>query len=171
MGPLGTEEIVAIFVLALLLFGPKELPKLGKTIGKALAEFRRAQSELKSTFDREMRNIEREANLKELKELTSTAYQANSYNYDNSSYDASYYEGSYESNVAAEPVNGTSGEHGTSAEHEGDPAAPLQIEAATGTIPAGEQNGHGDHATIPTSATVSSSSNGHNHSSPEETAG
>ena len=57
MGTLGIPEMMFIFVLALLLFGPKELPKLGRTVGKALAEFRRAQSELKATFDREMRNL------------------------------------------------------------------------------------------------------------------
>ncbi len=60
MGPLGWQETVFIFVLALLIFGPKKLPELGKTIGKALTEFRRASSELKSTWDREMSNIERE---------------------------------------------------------------------------------------------------------------
>ena len=48
MGTLGIPEMMFIFLLALLLFGPKELPKLGKTVGKALAEFRRAQSELKA---------------------------------------------------------------------------------------------------------------------------
>src|ERR1700691_1612395 len=94
MWTLGPEEMVAIFILALLLFGPKELPKLGRTIGKAMTEFRRAQSELKSTFDREMRNLERETGIKELAETT---FNSNSYNYDNqaacdtSSYDASYH--------------------------------------------------------------------------------
>ena len=60
MGPLGVQETVFIFVLALLIFGPKKLPELGKTIGKAMSEFRRASSELKATFDREMNAIERE---------------------------------------------------------------------------------------------------------------
>src|SRR5580693_3093677 len=96
MGSLGTPEMVAIFILALLLFGPKELPKLGKTIGKAMTEFRRAQSELKSTFNREMQNLERETGIKE---LTATAFNSNSYNYDQSSYDTSYYDGSYNSTV------------------------------------------------------------------------
>ena len=50
-GTLGMQEIVFIFILALLLFGPKKLPELGRTFGKALTEFRRAQNELKSTFD------------------------------------------------------------------------------------------------------------------------
>ena len=36
MGPLGWQEMMVIFVLALLIFGPKKLPELGKTIGKAM---------------------------------------------------------------------------------------------------------------------------------------
>ena len=60
MGPLGLQETIVIFVLALLIFGPKKLPELGKTIGKAMTEFRRASSELKSTWDREMSAMERE---------------------------------------------------------------------------------------------------------------
>lgn len=60
MGPLGMGEIIVLFVLALLIFGPKKLPELGKTFGKGMAEFKRASNELKSTFQREMDNIERE---------------------------------------------------------------------------------------------------------------
>ena len=60
MGPIGVPEMIFIFVLALLVFGPKKLPELGRSFGKGLAEFRRASSELKSTFQREMDNIEAE---------------------------------------------------------------------------------------------------------------
>ncbi len=60
MGPLGMGEIVVIFVLALLIFGPKKLPELGKTFGKGMAEFKRASNELKTTFQREMDSIEHE---------------------------------------------------------------------------------------------------------------
>ena len=60
MGTLGFGEMALIFIAALVLFGPKKLPELGKTVGKALTEFRRARDELKSTFDREMQAIERE---------------------------------------------------------------------------------------------------------------
>ena len=62
MGPVGVPEMVVIFLVALVLFGPKKLPELGKMLGKAISEFRRAQSELKATFEREMHNLEREAN-------------------------------------------------------------------------------------------------------------
>jgi sec-independent protein translocase protein TatA len=85
MGPLGWPETVFIVLLALLLFGPKKLPELGRMLGKAITEFRRASSELRSTFDREMRNLERETEA--LKETAVSHYQ-DSYNYDNSSYDA-----------------------------------------------------------------------------------
>ncbi len=86
MGPLGWQETIFIFLLALLIFGPKKLPELGKTIGKAMTEFRRASSELKSTFDREMRNLERETEpIRE--ETNKIAYDT--YNYDSSyPYDA-----------------------------------------------------------------------------------
>ena len=94
MGPLGWQETVFLFVLALLIFGPKKLPELGKTIGKAMTEFRRASSELKATFDREMHQIEREN--ESLKEVTQK-YATDTYNYDNY-YDSGAYGGeSYDS--------------------------------------------------------------------------
>ena len=60
MGSLGWQETLAIFLLALILFGPKKLPELGRTLGKAITEFRRASSELRSSFDREMKSLEQE---------------------------------------------------------------------------------------------------------------
>ena len=63
MGPIGIPEMMAIFMIALLLFGPKKLPELGRTLGKALSEFRRAKNELKSTFESHMQELEREARL------------------------------------------------------------------------------------------------------------
>jgi sec-independent protein translocase protein TatA len=86
MGPIGYPEMVFIFVLALLLFGPKKLPELGRTIGKAWTEFNRAKTELKATFEREMRTLERET--ESIKEVTNTYYH-DSYNYD---YASSSYE-------------------------------------------------------------------------------
>ena len=61
MGTLGGQEIAVIFILALVLFGPKKLPELGRTIGKAITEFRRASNDLKATFEREMQTLERES--------------------------------------------------------------------------------------------------------------
>lgn len=93
MGPLGMQEMVFIFILALLIFGPKKLPELGKTLGKAMTEFRRASNELKSTFDREMSNLERETE-STTKELSSN-FNYDTYNYESSSYDSGTYGSEY----------------------------------------------------------------------------
>jgi len=58
MGSIGAPELIIIFVVALIVFGPKKLPELGKSLGKGLAEFRKASNELKSTIEREVRNVE-----------------------------------------------------------------------------------------------------------------
>src|ERR1035438_8271047 len=87
MGPLGWPEMVFIFFLALVLFGPKKMPELGRTVGKALTEFRRASNELKSTFDREMKSLEQET--ESFKEI-SNQFQSDTYSYDYSSYESTY---------------------------------------------------------------------------------
>lgn len=161
MGPLGTQELILIFFLALLLFGPKELPKLGKTIGKAMTEFRRAQSELKATFDREMINLERETGIKE---LAQTTYQPDSYNYDYSSHDSSYYDGSYDSTVTNTTTTGASATLGAGS------AAPLQLEAAAGSIASGHlEAGHVEHHAEVSETPVAAghSEPGHSVASPE----
>ncbi len=58
---IGMPELMIIFVIALLVFGPKELPKIGKTIGKAMGEFRRASEELKEGIQREIEAAEKES--------------------------------------------------------------------------------------------------------------
>jgi sec-independent protein translocase protein TatA len=60
MGPVGVPEMIFIFLLALVLFGPKKLPELGRTIGRAISEFRRAQNELKATLQHHMGELEKE---------------------------------------------------------------------------------------------------------------
>jgi len=55
MGSLGMQEIVIIFIIALIVFGPRKLPELGKTIGKGLAEFKKASNDLKQTWEDEVR--------------------------------------------------------------------------------------------------------------------
>jgi len=47
-------ELILIFVVALLVFGPKKLPEIGKSLGKGLAEFKRASDELKKTIEQEI---------------------------------------------------------------------------------------------------------------------
>jgi sec-independent protein translocase protein TatA len=95
MGPIGMQEMMGIFIIALLLFGPKKLPELGKLLGKGLTEFRRAKNELKSTFETHLRELEREANVDaELKKSTSSypaSIPASTYSYDESG----HYEPSY----------------------------------------------------------------------------
>ncbi len=54
MGPIGVPEMLFILVVALLIFGPKRLPEFGRTIGKALGEFRRATHDLKRSIDVEV---------------------------------------------------------------------------------------------------------------------
>lgn len=61
VGSIGVPEMIFVFVLALLIFGPRKLPELGRNLGKALTEFRRASNELRSTVEDEMRNLEKEA--------------------------------------------------------------------------------------------------------------
>ena len=58
MGQLGFSEMLVIFVVALLVFGPKKLPELGKSLGKGIREFRKATDELKSTWDEQVRDIQ-----------------------------------------------------------------------------------------------------------------
>jgi TatA/E family protein of Tat protein translocase len=62
---LGMPEMIFIFLLALVLFGPKKLPELGRQLGKALAEFKKASNEFKSQLETEMLNIELEERAKQ----------------------------------------------------------------------------------------------------------
>jgi len=62
---LGMPEMIFIFLLALVLFGPKKMPELGRQLGKALAEFKKASNEFKSQLETEMMNIELEERAKQ----------------------------------------------------------------------------------------------------------
>jgi TatA/E family protein of Tat protein translocase len=64
-GSLGIPELIMIFIVALIVFGPKRLPEIGKTLGKAMGEFKKATDDFKNT-------IEREVQVEELKQLAST---------------------------------------------------------------------------------------------------
>jgi TatA/E family protein of Tat protein translocase len=102
MGPLGIPELIFIFVLALLIFGPKKLPELGRTFGKSMAEFRRASNDLRNTFQREMDTIDREN--QDLKDVAQEVQQDlnTATDYEDSPDD-------YYSNSESNPVTETSG--------------------------------------------------------------
>lgn len=53
-GPLGFQEVLFLLLLALLLFGPRQLPEMGRKLGRGLAQLRRTSQELKRTLDREL---------------------------------------------------------------------------------------------------------------------
>jgi TatA/E family protein of Tat protein translocase len=59
MGPIGFPELLIIFIVALIVFGPRKLPELGRSLGKGLAEFKRASNELRNTLDEEIKHEER----------------------------------------------------------------------------------------------------------------
>jgi sec-independent protein translocase protein TatA len=54
-GSIGMPELIVIFVIALLTFGPRRLPELGRSVGRAIAEFKRATNDLTNTWEQEVR--------------------------------------------------------------------------------------------------------------------
>jgi sec-independent protein translocase protein TatA len=126
-------EIMFIMVLALVLFGPKKLPEIGRTVGKAIKEFQRASSELKTTFEREMQNLEQETN--SVKEIAAP-YTYDAYNYDYSepgnTYEGSYGTESYDNSTAVIPATASA----SATEGAESPVAP------EGTIARGAETSH-----------------------------
>ena len=58
-GSIGMPELLIIMTVALIVFGPRKLPELGRSLGKSLQEFKRASNELKHTLDEEISLEER----------------------------------------------------------------------------------------------------------------
>jgi TatA/E family protein of Tat protein translocase len=54
-GSIGMPELLIIFVIALIFFGPRKLPELGRSLGRSLSEFKRASNELRNTLEEEIR--------------------------------------------------------------------------------------------------------------------
>jgi TatA/E family protein of Tat protein translocase len=54
-GPIGMYELIIILVIALIIFGPRKLPELGKSLGKSLNEFKRASTDLQNTLEQEIK--------------------------------------------------------------------------------------------------------------------
>lgn len=65
---LSVPHLIIIFLVALVVFGPQKLPELARTLGRVMAEFRKATGDLRSTFDEHMRELEREAQLHDLRQ-------------------------------------------------------------------------------------------------------
>jgi sec-independent protein translocase protein TatA len=141
MGPIGGQEMFLIALLALLLFGPKKLPELGRMLGKGLTEFRRAKNELKSTFESHMHELDREARLSELKESVSTDYPSSTNAHSSSDYSYSYDEQGHtdytHNDVPQESAAATE-------THEPQPAEPV-----AGTVPRSKTAPVSDPVTAP----------------------
>jgi TatA/E family protein of Tat protein translocase len=69
-GSLGFPELIVIFVIALIIFGPRKLPEIGKSLGKSLAEFKKASNELRNTLEEEIRLEEQRSTLEASKTTT-----------------------------------------------------------------------------------------------------
>jgi TatA/E family protein of Tat protein translocase len=68
-GSLGVPELLLIFVVILIVFGPRRIPEIGRTLGKAMGEFRKATDDLKQTIEREVR-------LEELKKVAPPTFES-----------------------------------------------------------------------------------------------
>lgn len=75
-GSLGLPELVMIFIVALLLFGPRKLPEIGRTVGRALNEFRRASNDLKRTLEDEVAAEDLRAAHRDLQQAVADPYAA-----------------------------------------------------------------------------------------------
>ena len=121
--------MIVIFLVALVLFGPKKLPELGKTIGKALTEFRRHSNDLKATFEREMHNLERET-----ESINQVARQTATEIYDHATYQLEHAESEPSSLKPAI----TAGE-----------STPTPSTVGASEVPGAESNGAAETAALP----------------------
>lgn len=133
---LGMTEILIIMVIALIVFGPRKLPELGKSLGQALAQFRRASDDFKRTWEQEV-ELEKHKNISSAETSYQSEYHADSSDSADSSYHYDPYSG--ETHTATE----TQAEHvGTGAavpEKHAEPA----VAAATQSEPKAPQPGAG----------------------------
>jgi sec-independent protein translocase protein TatA len=143
MGPVGVQEMVVIFLVALVLFGPKKLPELGRTIGRAISEFRRAQNELKATLQHHMGELEKES--ESIRDIT-RSFNNDIYNnyFDSHSYGSPSWESGSNAS-ASQPTSSQpaieSSTTGASATEGAQPDSPVEANegqlAVNGTVPRG----------------------------------
>jgi len=146
MGPFAWDKMVLIFIVVLVLFGPKELPKVARTIAKFMNDFKRASSELKETWQRELSALEQETQdiRKDLTAETDKLTQSGSgYNESYYHHDSSYDYGAYgypdssseAATAASVAAAGAVTEPATDAAADG-PAGDAASETAAETAPA-----------------------------------
>ena len=73
---LSIPHMIVFFLVVLVVFGPHKLPELARSLGKLMAEFRKASTDFKSAFEEEMRDLERQARIAELKKQVAEANAA-----------------------------------------------------------------------------------------------
>ena len=151
--------MVLIFLLALLLFGPKKLPELGKLLGKGLTEFRRAKSELTSTFESHLHELERETRLDTKPASTTPDYSSPHYPYPYDEYGQS--DSSYGSTSHDNPE--TAGAHDAA-------VSEPSTASATATQDAEANREHAPEVSSPVAGTVPRSNGSQSVESPSATA-
>jgi sec-independent protein translocase protein TatB len=154
MKPMSFSETIFLFVLALIVFGPKKLPEIARQVGKVLNEFRRASNEFKSQIEQEIANLE-------VEDRKRTALPASSPPEGTASrtLNASSGESSNDTGVAENP---TPSSEATTSSAEPSPAEAATLAAsAEATIPAN----HSQPATeaLPTGEVVTSSASQESH--------
>jgi sec-independent protein translocase protein TatA len=75
-GSIGMPELIIILVIALIIFGPRKLPELGKSLGRSLNEFKKASTDLQNTLEQEIKIEEQKEQAKKNKEEDQTASSA-----------------------------------------------------------------------------------------------
>jgi TatA/E family protein of Tat protein translocase len=76
LGSIGMPELIIILVIALIVFGPRKLPELGRSLGRSIGEFRRASNDLKNTLEEEIRVEENREQRAKLEEEQKSAIEA-----------------------------------------------------------------------------------------------
>ena len=75
-GSIGMPELIIILVIALIIFGPRKLPELGKSLGRSLNEFKKASTDLQNTLEQEIKIEEQKEAVSKSKQEEKTASAA-----------------------------------------------------------------------------------------------